>query len=117
MSETETQQENEAERRNATPEQASASVSASANSSPPSSQLRELTPLEQQEEERLAALTPSQRLVEEERARFEREVYSLRTTLWSNLAACELKAGRWERAKEACDEGECRMCVRQVLED
>ncbi|PWN24511.1 hypothetical protein BDZ90DRAFT_268992, partial [Jaminaea rosea] len=91
MSETETQQENEAERRNATPAQASAS-------------LRELTPLEQQEEERLAALTPSQRLVEEERARSEREVHSLRTTLWSNLAACELKARRWERAKEACDE-------------
>lgn len=74
-------------------------------------QLRELTAEEQQEEERLANLSPEERQAEEEAARLEQEINELRTTLWSNMAASEIKLERWQRAKEACDEGQHREAV------
>lgn len=69
-------------------------------------QLRELTGAELAEEERLANMTPEQREAEENDQRLKEELKTLRVTLFSNIAACEMKLQRWDRAGSACDKGE-----------
>lgn len=69
-------------------------------------QIRELSPAELAEEERLAALSPAERASEGEQRHLQREIKTLRITLHSNMAACEMKLERWDRGSKACDEGE-----------